>query len=222
MLQDSNLYLIPYTQYLTLQGLSCNSVHCASGNTTQPVYVHCSAHRAVLYHVETHYATLWTWTLSNVFLYGRAAGPTIPVLRIKSPLWYHFTITLYGPSGESRTHTCRIKSPLCYHNISKGWIVLYLFIVPSRTIQSLRTTLSVYRVSCLSPLKNVLYNKLKLLSICVGAPRQNRTAVSGLQNRHNAIILEERKPLRGDQRGSNPYYQSHSLGCYHYNMVTPK
>lgn len=31
-----------------------------------------------------------------------------------------------------------------------------------------------------------------------------------------------KKLFRGDQRGSNPYYQSHSLGCYHYNMATPK
>lgn len=34
--------------------------------------------------------------------------------------------------------------------------------------------------------------------------------------------LKVQKLLRGDQRGSNPYYQSHSLGCYHYNMATPK
>ncbi len=42
MLRDSNPDLIPYTHYSTLQGLLCNSVHCASGNTTQPVITHCS------------------------------------------------------------------------------------------------------------------------------------------------------------------------------------
>ena len=30
------------------------------------------------------------------------------------------------------------------------------------------------------------------------------------------------KLIRGDYRGSNPNYQSHSLGCYHYNIATPK
>jgi hypothetical protein len=54
MLEDSNLDLIPYTHYSTLQGLLCKSVHCASGNTTQPVQEDCSPLGAVLYHIEAH------------------------------------------------------------------------------------------------------------------------------------------------------------------------
>jgi hypothetical protein len=55
MLWDSNPNLLPFRQLTGPASLSAGySLHCASGNTMQPVYDHCSARRAVLYHIETH------------------------------------------------------------------------------------------------------------------------------------------------------------------------
>lgn len=66
-----------------------------------------------IYHIETHYATLWTWTLSNVFLYGRGTGTRTLIDRLKAGYSSLWIIPPYGPSTEIRTQTSRIKSPVC-------------------------------------------------------------------------------------------------------------
>ena len=53
--QDSNLYLRPPSPLTQSANLwSGTTFCCACQYTTQPVYVHCSAHRAVSYHIEIH------------------------------------------------------------------------------------------------------------------------------------------------------------------------
>ena len=46
-------------------------------------------------------------------------------------------------------------------------------------------------------------------------------STSTLSRWHSASELRGYKLIRGDYRDSNPNYQSHSLGCYHYNIATP-
>ena len=52
---DSNPTLIPYTHYSTLQGLSCNSVHCATStphNLSQFIAVPCEQSCTILKYTE--------------------------------------------------------------------------------------------------------------------------------------------------------------------------
>jgi len=75
------------------------------------------------YHIETHYATLWTWTLSNVFLYGWF---WVPVIRAKYTVLipcyshYHLRVVLRDTLRlvySSNTDYFAVRLFICWQSV---------------------------------------------------------------------------------------------------------
>jgi len=76
-----------------------------------------------IYHIETHYATLWTWTLSNVFLYGWF---WVPVIRAKYTVLipcyshYHLRVVLRDTLRlvySSNTDYFAVRLFICWQSV---------------------------------------------------------------------------------------------------------